>query len=612
LNYIAATSAQDALEKIFGYKEFRASQKEIIDCALAGDDFLGVMPTGGGKSLCYQIPPLVEGRFCVVVSPLISLMKDQVDQLQACGVAATFLNSTLDDSEYRRRVGDLRAGRIQFLYVAPETLLLPWLPDLLSSLDLGFLAVDEAHCISEWGHEFRPEYRRLAEIRQNHPQAVCMALTATATPTVRRDIRKQLHIDKKQEFVSGFDRPNLFLEVAEKDAPLDQVIEFVERWQGEAGIVYCQSRKQVDELYSDLKQAGYKALPYHAGLSDRERQDNQDAFVRDEITIIVATIAFGMGINKSNVRFVVHYDLPKSVEAYYQQIGRAGRDGLDSHCLLLYRYGDKYKQQFFIDQMEGPEKELAQKQLSEILRFAGEEESCRRKPLLHYFGEQYKTQNCAMCDICTGETRSGVDMSIAAQKFLSAVKRVEERFGMHHVIDVLRGSKNQKIMQMGHEQLSVYGIGKEESKAEWIYLAERLLLKGYLEQGEHKALRLTQAAWKILRGEERFVLMLEQTRNGKKSSNAKKGKVSSDRNKKYRTKHNTERPELFEELRRLRKRLADERGVPPYVVFSDKVLLEMCEYTPRTQDDMLAINGVGYKKWEEYGDDFVNCILQNS
>src|SRR5512137_2066304 len=386
------STSTSVLKDTFGYDSFRPLQREVIENVLARRDTLAVMPTGGGKSLCYQIPALLFDGLTVVVSPLIALMKDQVEQLQAAGVPALFLNSSLQPEEYQENMQRVRSGKVRLLYVAPETLLTPRLFGLLSGVKIDLLTIDDAHCISEWGHDFRPDYRQLVEVRQRFPQAVCLALTATATPRVRADITANLGFAGSNEFVASFNRENLFIEVRPKRDAAQQTLRFLERYKDQSGIIYCFSRKQVDELAYYLERHGHSARPYHAGLEDAERKRNQEAFIRDDAQIIVATIAFGMGINKPNVRFVIHFDLPKSIENYYQEIGRAGRDGLPAHCLLLYSYGDVAKLNYFIDQKEGSERRVAIEHLNAITRYAEDERICRRKPLLNYFGETYEVQ----------------------------------------------------------------------------------------------------------------------------------------------------------------------------------------------------------------------------
>ncbi len=429
------------LKETFGYDTFRPLQREVIENVLARRDTLAIMPTGGGKSLCYQIPALLFEGLTVVVSPLISLMKDQVEQLRAFGVPALFLNSSLAPQEYQENMDYIRRGEVKLLYVAPESLLTPRILSLLDSIQVDCLTIDEAHCISEWGHDFRPEYRQLVAVRQRFPKAVCLALTATATERVRQDIRTTLKFASSNEFIASFNRENLYIEVVRKRDPIEQTIQILEKHKDQSGIIYCFSRRQVDELAAYLAAQEYSVRPYHAGLEDAERKANQETFIRDDAQIIVATIAFGMGINKPNVRFIIHFDLPKSIESYYQEIGRAGRDGLPAHCTLLFNYSDVAKINYFIDQKEGNEKQVAIGHLDAIVRYAEDELTCRRKPLLNYFGESYEAQSCSNCDNCTSAPTELTDITIYAQKFLSCVKRADERFGAGHITDILLGSR---------------------------------------------------------------------------------------------------------------------------------------------------------------------------
>ncbi|MBW2193302.1 MAG: ATP-dependent DNA helicase RecQ, partial [Deltaproteobacteria bacterium] len=432
--------AKNILKTVFGYDGFISLQADVIENVLNKRDTLAIMPTGGGKSLCYQIPAQIFPGLTVVVSPLISLMKDQVQQLVEYGVATALLNSSLSPGEYRRNVERIQQKRAKLLYLAPETLLKPNIIELLSAIDVACLAIDEAHCISEWGHDFRPEYRRLIDVKTRFCDAVCMALTATATERVREDIRRSLGFSASNEFVASFNRENLFIRVVEKERPLIQTVQHLNKFPDQSGIIYCLTRQQVDDLYAALKAEGFSVLPYHAGLNEMQRKRNQERFIRDDVLIMVATIAFGMGINKPNVRFVIHYDLPKNIESYYQEIGRAGRDGLRSECLLLFGYGDIHKIKHFINQKNEKEKRVSGIHLNALLRFA-ESIDCRRIPLLTYFGEDPPKEKCNMCDNCLAGDTELADLTIEAQKFLSCVKRTRERFGMGHIIDVLRGSQ---------------------------------------------------------------------------------------------------------------------------------------------------------------------------
>jgi ATP-dependent DNA helicase RecQ len=470
---------------------------------------------------------------------------------------------------------------------------------LLSDLNVACFTIDEAHCISEWGHDFRPDYRQLASVRKDFPDAVCLALTATATPRVRDDIQQILEMKESETFVASFDRKNLLLKVVDKENPLDQILDFLYTRPKQSGIIYCFSRRQVDELYSDLKHEGHSVLPYHAGLSEVQRTHNQDAFIRDDAQIIVATIAFGMGINKPDVRFIIHHDMPKNIEAYYQQIGRAGRDGLQADCLLLYSYSDKQKIQYFINQKEGTEKEVAEKHLKSLINFL-EYDECRRKPLMEYFGEEYEKEDCGMCDNCLRQTGDQQDYTEQAQKYLSCVVRTGEKFGAYHVADVLRGSKAKKVLEMKHDELSTYGIGMEWSKNQWIQLSRLLIRKGYLgKDPDHGSLVLTDESQAVLKGVERITGILDRTQTS--SEDEARPRTSSD----VENKHNVH---LFEELRKKRKELADEQEIPPYVIFPDTTLMEMSYYFPQSEESLMGVYGVGSSKLKKYGSDFLKII----
>ena len=589
--------AKTILKNVFGYDEFISLQEEIIKNVLRKNNSLVIMPTGGGKSLCYQIPALIFHGLTIVVSPLISLMKDQVEQLTEVGVAAVLLNSSLSPGEYRRNVERIKQEDVKLLYMAPESLLKPNILALLSSVQIDCLAIDEAHCISQWGHDFRPEYRQLVEVRDIFKAATCIALTATATPRVKEDITNNLGFDTSNEYIASFNRPNLFLEIVSKSNPLDQTIKFIKKFQNESGIIYCFTRRQVDNLYEILKEKGFSAKPYHAGLSDSERSRNQELFIRDDTQIIVATIAFGMGIDKPNIRFVVHYDLPQNIESYYQEIGRAGRDGLRAHCLLLFSYADIQKIKHFIKKKSIHEQRIANIHLNALLRFA-ETEICRRIPLLNYFGEDYSAEKCNMCDNCLAGEKDLVDITIPAQKFLSCVKRTNEMFGAVHIIDILRGSKAQKVLKFGHQKLSTYGIGKDYSKRQWQQLSRQFLHKGLLTQDmEFGGLKLAQKAWDVLKGKEIVQGRLEEEWTN--DANKKESRDESGPNYD---------PKLFEILRKKRKDLADKNNVPPYVIFSDKTLIEMASFFPQTKENLLDIHGVGAVKCEKYGLIFLNII----
>ena len=589
------SSPASILKETFGYDTFRPLQSEVIENVLARRDTLAVMPTGGGKSLCYQIPALLFDGLTVVISPLIALMKDQVEQLRAYGVPSLFINSTLSPQEYQENMDYVRNGEIKLLYVAPETLLTPRILSLLDSIQVDSITIDEAHCISEWGHDFRPEYRQIVEVRKRFPKAVCLALTATATSRVRKDIRSTLKFSTSNEFIASFNRENLYIEVVRKGDVYRQTVDILDRHKNQSGIIYCFSRRQVDELSAYLKMRGYSARPYHAGLEDSERRNNQEAFIRDDVQIIVATIAFGMGINKPNVRFIIHTDLPKSIENYYQEIGRAGRDGLPAHCTLFYSYSDVVKINYFINQKNGAEKRIAIQHLDAIVRYAEDERTCRRKPLLTYFGESYEAENCSNCDNCTSAPTPLTDITIYAQKFLSCVKRADEKFGAGHIADILLGSKNEKVLRWKHDKLSTYGIGRELTKKQWMHVARQLLTMGYLKQdGEYHTLSLTARALETLKKREAIFGVMQEAE-----------RVRQGGKKKEEIQYNNA---LFALLRQKRKEMADEAGVPPYVIFSDRTLTEMAAYYPQSSKGLLNIAGVGQVKLEKYGAAFLGVI----
>ncbi len=598
-NHRTMPTPETILKTTFGYDSFKPLQREIITNVQARRDTLVIMATGGGKSLTYQVPALLFGGLTVVVSPLIALMKDQVEQLRALGVPALFINSSLSSEEYQANMDAVRRNEIKLLYVAPETLLTPRIFSLLSSLKLDLLAIDEAHCISEWGHDFRPEYRQLADVRRKFPTAVCMALTATATQRVRADIMSTLEISHANEFQSTFNRENLFIEVMPKSDPTEQTLHFLQNFKDQSGIIYCFSRRQVDELADALSRKGFSVRPYHAGLEDAERHRNQEAFIRDDVQIIVATIAFGMGINKPNVRFVIHFDLPKNIESYYQEIGRAGRDGLSAHCLLLYSYGDASKIKYFIEQKEDPERSAAYQHLNAMTRYA-EGSGCRRKPLLDYFGETFPGDNCGTCDNCVAEQTTLVDITIPAQKFLSCVIRSNERFGAAHIVDILLGSKNEKIEKYKHHELSTYGIGKELTKSQWMHISRQLVERGLLDQEPaYRVLSVTAKGLEMLKSREQLKGQINEP-NKTERPNARLKSPTAEEADYDKT--------LFTLLRTKRKELADASNVPPYVIFSDKTLAQMAAYFPQTEDGLLNMSGMGKVKYERYGEDFLSII----
>jgi ATP-dependent DNA helicase RecQ len=595
-NVSRVQNAQQILKNVFGFDHFRSTQRDIIESVLEQRNTLAIMPTGGGKSLCYQIPAMVFDGLTIVISPLISLMQDQVRQLVELDIAAVVLNSSLSPDEYQDNLAGLKNGQFTLLFLAPETALQPSILTLLQSINVPCIAIDEAHCISEWGHEFRPEYRQLDRLVSCFPDAVTIALTATATPRVREDIKRQLNINDDSEFIASFDRPNLYLEVAPKESAYQQTKDFIEKHTTQSGIVYCQSRASVDELTAKLNQDGFSVLPYHAGLNNQKRAANQEKFVRDDVDIIVATIAFGMGINKPDVRYVVHYDLPKNIESYYQQIGRAGRDGQDADCLLLFGYGDTGKIRFFIDQMNNEhEKRLATMHLNQMLALA-ETEDCRRVPLLQYFGEPEVSETCVKCDNCLTDDKQKSDLTVPAQKFLSCVHRTGQRFGAGHIIDVLRGSNAEKVIQNQHNLLSTYDIGNELNKKQWMTLSRQLIQKKLIQQEEQfGGLKLTELAADVLKGKVPFYAMLQQATPEKRQTGSKSDVVGNTK--------------LVTLLKTERKKSADQANVPPYAIFSDRSLQEMAYYLPHSEQSMLKIHGVGSAKLLKYAALFLSIIV---
>jgi ATP-dependent DNA helicase RecQ len=593
------------LKEVFGYDTFRPHQREVAEVFLDGRDALAVLPTGAGKSLCYQLPAIVREGLTVVVSPLIALMKDQVDQLTASGVAATFLNSSLESGEARRRHAGLHRGEYRLLYLAPERLMLPDFLAKLGQWGMSALAVDEAHCISEWGHDFRPEYRRLREVRAAFPGIPLLALTATATPRVREDILSQLELRDPAIIVASFNRPNLNYRVLPKARAAEQVVKFVAGRPEEAGIVYCQSRKAAESMALALAKDGVPAVPYHAGLEADERSRNQDAFLRDEVRVVCATVAFGMGINKPNVRFVIHADLPKNVESYYQETGRAGRDSLPSDCLLLYSRGDVVKYLRFFEEIEDlPARNEARAQLEKMTHFA-EDERCRRVALLGYFGEQWTEENCGACDQCLSP-REKWDATTDVQKLLSCIVRLRQKSGfstgLMHAVEVLTGAKSEKLLRWGHDTVSTYGLGRDHPRAYWVDLGRQLLRLGLLEATEDKfsTVSVTAQGLEVLRARSTIRLtrpMPTPVRSGSagRKSSGRAGEIACDEG-------------LFHVLRKLRAELARARNVPPYVIFSDATLRHMARSYPRDEVALLQIPGVGERKLADFGQVFLAAI----
>ncbi|BCL71594.1 ATP-dependent DNA helicase recQ [Vibrio nigripulchritudo SFn27] len=591
--------AVKVLNEVFGYQSFRVGQEEVIQSSLEGKDSLVIMPTGGGKSLCYQIPALVKEGVTLVVSPLISLMKDQVDQLKANGVAAECINSTMERDELIKVYNRMNAGQLKLVYVSPERVLTRDFMERLEHLRLSMIAVDEAHCISQWGHDFRREYAALGELKQRFPYAPIMALTATADEATRKDIVSRLHLEEPLEYLGSFDRPNIRYNLVEKHKPVSQVIRFLATQQGQCGVIYCGSRKKVEMLTEKLCNNHIRAAGYHAGMDADERAYVQDAFQKDDIQVVVATVAFGMGINKPNVRFVLHFDIPRNIESYYQETGRAGRDGLPAEAMMLYDPADiSWLRRMLDEKDDGPQKQVEAHKLNAMSAFA-EAQTCRRQVLLNYFGE-YSEKPCGNCDICLDPPKHFDGME-AAQKALSCVYRVNQSFGMGYVVEVLRGMQNIRVRENGHDKLSTYGIGREHSHDYWVSIIRQLIHKGLLTQNitRNSTLQLTEEARPVLRGEQPLELAVPRLDTAAKS--AKSDKLI---NKHYDKK-------LFAKLRKLRKSIADEDGLPPYVVFSDATLIDMADILPTSYGEMLAVNGVGQRKLEKYADPFLDLIQEH-
>jgi ATP-dependent DNA helicase RecQ len=602
-----------ALKQYFGFERFRPGQQEIMRDVLARRDVLALMPTGGGKSLCFQLPALLQPGVTLVVSPLIALMQDQVRQLENNGIAAAFINSSLDAAQIHRRTEALVRGEYKLLYLAPERLLLPEflegpLRRLAAGAGINAFVIDEAHCVSEWGHDFRTEYRQLARLRSRHPQVPMLAFTATATNRVRKDIIAQLALKEPAVHVASFNRPNLFYRVRPKDKSTYRELLALAK-NGGAGIVYCLSRRRVDELAGKLRTDGVRAAPYHAGLDAATRRDTQDAFIRDDLQVIVATIAFGMGIDKPDVRWVVHYDLPRTLEGYYQESGRAGRDGDPASCIMYFGAGDIRTAEFLIQQkvdstgapLEG-EQRIGRQQLRQVLQFADTTE-CRRAVQLRYFGETFSGP-CGACDNCC-EPRSVEDWSEEARQFLSCIARLAQRgqrYGAAYVIDILRGARTERVLSSGHDSLSVYGIGKARPVEEWRNLARALLHQGLIDEAQdgYSVLSLNERSRPVLRGELAVSIARIQKPRGRATAKPKSGARAAPADQ-----------SLFGRLRSLRKQLADEHGLPPYVIFHDSTLREMAERMPQNLEEFATLPGVGQAKLARYGEQFLAALRED-
>lgn len=593
---------RDKLKEVFGYNQFRGNQEQIISNILDRNNTFVIMPTGAGKSLCYQLPSLVTEGLAVVISPLIALMKNQVDQMNAFGINAQYLNSTLTKGEMTRVKKGCLGGDTKLLYVAPESLTKPENVDFLKQTNIAFVAVDEAHCISEWGHDFRPEYRRIKEIIAQIGNLPIIALTATATPKVQQDIQKNLNMENANLFKSSFNRTNLFYEVKQKKHAKKQLIEFLKNRKGKCGIIYCLSRKKVEEIAELLQVNGFNAVPYHAGLEPSVREKNQDDFLNEDVDIVVATIAFGMGIDKPDVRFVIHYDVPKSLEGYYQETGRAGRDGLEGHCLMLYSHADINKLEKFNKDKPVQERDNSRVLLQEM-SFYAESPVCRRKQLLHYFGEEFMVDNCGGCDNCVNpkDRYEGMDYVLKA---LEAAKQTEERFGLNHLVHVVRGISNAHTQSYGHDKLEVFGAGDEETEDLWKSVIRQTLMYEYLKKDIENigVLKLSEKGKAFLKKPESILLAKdhEYTIGEEEAEPVDRMPINA---KAY-------DEELFNLLKALRKKVAHAKDLPPYVIFQDPSLEEMATTYPTTEDELSQINGVGMGKVKKFGKDFINLIIE--
>ncbi|WP_210560511.1 DNA helicase RecQ [Psychrosphaera aestuarii] len=584
------------LKQVFGYSDFRDGQQAVVEASLTGQDVMVLLPTGGGKSLCYQIPSLLLDKVTIVVTPLLSLMKDQVDQLLESGVPAAFVNSQQTREEQMQVLNQVQHNEIKILYVSPERLLQYQFLEHIKFCGVGLFAIDEAHCLSHWGHDFRQDYLRLSMIKQHFPNVPIMALTATADRATRYDIAAQLQLQDPLIHIGSFDRPNLRYTIEEKFKPLSQLMTFLKTQSDQSGIIYCLSRARVDDIAEKLIAKGYRAAAYHAGYDTETRNRVQEQFQRDHIQIVVATVAFGMGINKPNIRFVVHYDLPRTIESYYQETGRAGRDGLPAECLLFFDSGDAPRIKKMIS--DNPNEERVKVELQRFNAMVGlaDAQTCRRQVLLNYFNE-FSNDACGNCDICLDPPKS-FDATLPAQQALSCIYRCEQRVGIGHIIDVLRGSMNSRVRELNHDQLSTFGIGKTQSHEFWVSIIRQLIHRGFVEQdiSRNSQLLLTDSARPILKGE--VVLMLAEPRIGRKVYDEKPLLVNYDKR-------------LYARLKSLRRSIADEHDVPPFVVFNDATLVDMANKLPTNQRQMLAVSGVGETKLKRYGDAFIQVIQRH-
>ena len=594
---------EDALKHYFGYDHFRPQQAEIIDMVMAGQDCLVLMPTGGGKSICFQIPAIIQPGLAIVISPLIALMKDQVETLRANGIQAAFLNSSLSSAEQNDVIQQARSGELKLLYIAPERLFSGNTVNILQNCPINLCVIDEAHCISAWGHDFRPDYRDLSRLKTMFPNVPVMALTATADRVTRRDILRQLAMDKARVFIASFDRPNLSLNVLPGRKRLQHIQNFVTKQKGKAGIVYCLSRKSTEDIATNLQKVGFRAACYHAGLLSDQRSQIQEKFLKDDVQIIVATVAFGMGIDKSNIRWVVHYNLPMAIESFYQEIGRAGRDNLPAETLLFYSYTDIVTRQMMIDKSEqsDEQKELLRAKLNRMKQYA-ETDICRRRVLLSYFNEAVET-DCGNCDVCRNP-RTQFDATLIAQKALSAIIRTEQRIAMNMLIDILRGSRNRQILQAGYEALPTFGVGHDLRWEEWADYISQLLNSGIVDiaYDESHAFKLNDVSRQVLKGQRsvnlvKFIPLAERQQQKEEIAPLKKQKTEIIRDA------------LFEHLRIARKTIADTHNIPPYIVFSDPTLSSMAQRRPLSETEMKLISGIGDEKFRRYGAFFIKEIL---